>query len=70
MSSLDLRCLQEIEKQIGEQLEKHAAELVTGRASDWADYRFRIGVIRGLRDALAIAKDVNEEIIGINREER
>jgi len=68
--NLDLKCLQEIEIKIGEQLEKHAAELVTGRASDWADYRFRIGVIRGLRDALAIAKDVNEEIIGLNDKER
>ena len=68
--NLDLRCLQEIEKQIGEQLEKHAAELVTGKAIDWADVRFRVGVIKGLRDALAIAKNVNEDILGVQREER
>ena len=66
--NLDLRCLQEIEKQIGEQLEKHAAELVTGKAIDWADMRFRVGVLKGLRDALAIAKDANAEILGVDRE--
>ena len=66
--NLDLRMYQLIEREIGEQLEKHAAELVTGRAVDWADVRHRVGVIKGLRDALAIAKDANAEIIGVDRE--
>jgi hypothetical protein len=68
MHSLDLRLFQLIEKEIGELLEKHAAELVTGRAVDWADMRYRVGVIKGLRDALAIAKDANAEIIGVDKE--
>ena len=66
--NLDLRCLQVIEQQIGEQLEKHAAELVAGRAVDWADMRYRVGLIRGLRDALSIAKDANAEILGVSKE--
>ncbi len=66
--NLDLRLYQLIEKEIGELLEKHAAELVTGRAVDWADMRYRVGVMKGLRDALAIAKDANAEIIGVDRE--
>jgi hypothetical protein len=66
--NLDLRLYQLIEKEIGAQLEKHAAELVSGRAVDWADMRFRVGVIKGLRDALSIAKDANAEIIGVDRE--
>ncbi len=66
--NLDLRLYQLIEKELGAQLEKHAAELVSGRAVDWADMRYRVGVIKGLRDALAIAKDANAEIIGVDRE--
>ena len=66
--NLDLRLYQLIEKEIGEHLEKHAAELVSGRAVDWADMRYRVGVIKGLRDALSIAKDANAEIIGVDRE--
>jgi hypothetical protein len=66
--NLDLRLFQVIEKEIGEQLEKHAAELIAGRSVDWADYRHRIGVIKGLRDALSIAKDANAEVIGVDRE--
>ncbi len=68
--NLDLRLFQELEKHLGEQLEKHAAEVVAGRSIDWADHRFRIGVIKGLKEALSIAKEVNDEIIGVNREER
>lgn len=68
--NLDLRLYQEIERYIGEQLEKHAAELVSGKSIDWADHRFRVGVIKGLREALAIAKEANDELIGVKREER
>ena len=68
--NLDLKMYQELERQLMEHLEKHAAELVNGRAVDWADMRYRVGVVKGLRDALAIAKEVNEDIIGIKREER
>jgi|LakMenEpi03Aug12_release.lakeMendotaPanAssembly.Ray.scaffolds.fasta_scaffold1949505_2 hypothetical protein len=70
MSSLDLRLYQEIEKYIVEQLERHAAEVVGSKSVDWPDYKFRCGVIKGLKDALSIAKEANDELIGINREER
>lgn len=69
MSSLDLRLYQEIEKSLGELLEKYASELVLGRATDYSDYRFRIGQLKGLRDALSLAEEANKRIIGI-REER
>ncbi len=68
--SLDLKLYQLIEKYIGEQLERHASELVMGKAVDWADMRYRVGILKGLRDALAIAKEANDELIGVNREER
>lgn len=66
--NLDLRLYQLLEREIGEQLEQHAAELITGKATDWADMRYRVGVIKGLREALSIAKDANAEIIGVEKE--
>jgi hypothetical protein len=44
--------------------------LITGKAIDWPDYKMRVGQLKGLKDALSIARDVNADIIGINREER
>lgn len=68
--NLDLRLYQEIEKELGELLEKHAAELVTGRSSDWGDYKFRVGQLKGLREALAIAQEANRRTIGLDDKER
>jgi hypothetical protein len=68
--NLDLKLYQLIEKEIGEHLEKHAAELVMGKPLNFEDYRFRVGVIRGLRDALSIAEEANREAIGLNDKER
>lgn len=68
--NLDLKLYQLIEKEIGEHLEKHAAELVMGKPLNFEDYRFRVGVIRGLRDALSIAEEANREAIGLSDKER
>lgn len=63
--NLDLRFYQEFEKILVERLEKLAAEIVSGKAVDYADYRNRVGRIRGLQDALEAAKDVNARVIGV-----
>jgi hypothetical protein len=63
--NLDLRLYQLIEKELGEHLEKHAAEIITGKPIDWADYRYRVGILKGLRDALAIAEEANRRAIGL-----
>lgn len=68
--NLDLKLYQEFEKIIGELLEKHAAELVTGRSTDWGDYKFRVGQLKGLREALAIAQEANRRTIGVDDRER
>jgi hypothetical protein len=70
MHSLDLKLYQLIEQEIGERLEKHAAEIVTGRATSYDDYRHRVGVIKGLREALSIAEEANREAIGLEDKER
>ena len=68
--NLDLRLFQLIEEDLGERLERHAAELVTGKALDWGDYKFRIGQLKGLREALAIAQEANRRAIGLEAQER
>ena len=39
MSSLDLRFYREITEKISGELEKLAAELIAGKATDYSDYR-------------------------------
>jgi hypothetical protein len=68
--NLDLRLYQELEQAIGEMLEQHAAELVMGKAVDWADYRFRSGYMKALRDALSVARDVQARVLGVEEKER
>ena len=68
--NLDLKLYQLIEQEIGEHLERQAAEIITGKPIDWADYRYRIGILKGLRDALAIAERANRVAIGLEDERK
>ena len=68
--NLDLLLYKDLEKHLVEQIEKHAAELITGRALDWGDYKYRVGQLKGLREALAIAEEANRRAIGIDDKER
>ena len=65
MASLDLRLFQEIEREIAGRLEQLAAELVAGKATDLPDYKNRVGRIRGLQDALAIAQEAQKRVLGV-----
>lgn len=68
--NLDLKLYQLVEEEFGQLLEKLAAELIAGRASDYSDYRYRVGRIHGIREALEIAKQANRKAIGLETEER
>ena len=68
--NLDLRFFTELEKEIGDMLERHAAELVTGKATDWADYKYRSGYMKALRDVLEAAREANKRVIGIDDNQR
>lgn len=61
---LDLMLFQEIEKILLETQEKLAAEIVQGKASDYADYRYRVGRLKGIADALAAADEAGKRLIG------
>ena len=63
--NLDLRLYQELEKDLSAELEKLAAELVGGRAQSFDDYRYRVGRMKGVQDALAIAQEAQKRILGV-----
>ena len=68
--NLDTRFFQELEKVLVDEIENRAKSIIEGTVLDWADYKHRIGVLKGLRDALKIAKEINDEILGVDRKER
>jgi hypothetical protein len=68
--NLDLRLFQEIEKTLTELQEQLASEIVLGKAQSFDDYKYRIGRMKGIADALNAAKEANKRIIGVNDEER
>lgn len=66
--NLDLRMFQEIEKLLLELQDQLAAELILGKAQSFDDYRFRVGRMKGVSDALHAAREANKRIIGIDEE--
>jgi hypothetical protein len=68
--NLDLRLFQEIEKTLTELQEQLASEIVLGKAQSFDDYKYRIGRMKGIADALNAAREANKRIIGVNDEER
>jgi hypothetical protein len=64
--NLDTRFFQLLEKELGELQEQLAVELVTGKASDWPDYKWRVGKLKGVRDALSVASEINKRVIGLD----
>jgi hypothetical protein len=63
--NLDLRLYQELEKTLAELQEQLAAELVTGKANSYEDYRFRVGRLKGLADALHAAQEAQKKVLGL-----
>jgi hypothetical protein len=67
--NLDLVLYREIEKAINELQEKVAAELIQNKAVSFDDYKYRVGRIRGLHDAMKAAKEAQERILGVEKRE-
>jgi hypothetical protein len=63
--NLDTRLYQELEKTLAELQEQLAAELVTGKANSYEDYRFRVGRLKGLADALHAAQEAQKKVLGL-----
>lgn len=67
MASLDLRLYEEAKKFIDDRLEQLAAEIVSGKATDYADYRYRSGRLKGLQDALEALVTAQRAVLGLDR---
>lgn len=65
--NLDLRLYQELEKSLAEMHEQLAAEIVSGKAQNFDDYRYRVGRLKGLQDALAVAQEAQQRVLGVER---
>lgn len=65
--NLDLRLYQELEKSLAEMQEQLAAEIVSGKAQNFDDYRYRVGRLKGLQDALAVAQEAQQRVLGVER---
>ena len=68
--NLDLKLFREIEQILSELQEQLAAELILGKAQSFDDYRYRVGRMKGVADALHAAREANKRIIGVDDEER
>lgn len=66
--NLDLRLFREIETILTELQEQLAAELVLGKAQSFDDYRYRVGRMKGVADALHAAQEANKRVIGVDEE--
>lgn len=66
--NLDLRLFQEIEKILTELQEQLASEMILGKAQSFDDYRYRVGRMKGVADALHAAREANKRIIGLDTE--
>lgn len=53
-SIIDIRLLDRARKEIGEEIEKKSEQIASGNASDYPEYRFLVGQIKGLASALDI----------------
>ncbi len=70
MSGLDLRLYEKILDAASQVMADRMEQLTRGIAADYTDYRYRVGYLAGMHDLLKIAKEAQEEILGIERKER
>lgn len=70
MASLDLFLYRRVQERIEEERRNYSETLLNGSAINYEDYKNRVGYLKGLTDALIWAKEINDELIGINQKAR
>lgn len=70
MASLDLFLYRRVQERIEEEKRNYSETLLNGSAINYEDYKNRVGYLKGLTDALIWAKEINDELIGINQKAR
>jgi len=54
----EARLLDRVRQEIGEDIRSKTGAISNGSAEDFADYRYRCGVVRGMGEALAIMEEI------------
>lgn len=70
MSSLDLYLYRRIQEKMEEERQSHISLLANGSAKTYDEYKYRVGYLKALSDAIIWAKEINDELIGINEKAR
>ena len=62
MQTYDTFWQKQFAKRLNEAAERESERIVTGNATDFADYKFQAGIVRGLNIAHELIEEVNTEI--------
>ena len=70
MATLDLLLYRRLEERIEEERRNYSESILAGSAQNHEDYKYRVGYLKGLSDALIWAKETMDDIVGIDRKAR
>ena len=65
--NLDLLLYEELMKILADLHEQLILELGAGKAQSFDDYKFRVGRLKGIADALNAAQEAQKKILGVER---
>ena len=65
--NLDLMLYEELVKILADLHEQLILELGAGKAQSFDDYKFRVGRLKGIADALNAAQEAQKKILGVER---
>ena len=65
--NLDLMLYEELVKILADIHEQLILELGAGKAQSFDDYKFRVGRLKGIADALNAAQEAQKKILGVER---
>ena len=65
--NLDLLLYEELVKILADLHDQLILELGAGKAQSFDDYRYRVGRLKGISDALNAAQEAQKRVLGIER---
>lgn len=65
--NLDLLLYEEILKILADLHEQLILELGAGKAQSFDDYKYRVGRLKGIADALNAAQEAQKKVLGVER---
>lgn len=70
MSSLDLFLFRRIQERLEEEKRNRSEVILGGSAQTLEEYKYAVGYLNGLSDAIIWAKEINDQLVGINEKAR